>query len=110
VVNGKVVTRAKLPEETKLVLRVDAPPVASIDESDAEAMSLALRAGRRDFSRRVPRDLALPLRSSKTGCGVYTVVIAPQVFVEVASIAEWWNERQPAHGVTRPENFEEFRN
>lgn len=43
VVNGKVVTRAKFPERTKLVLQVDTPaPIASIDESDSEAMGLAL--------------------------------------------------------------------
>lgn len=42
-VNGKVVTRAKFPEGTKLVLQVDTPaPVAAIDESDAEAIGLAL--------------------------------------------------------------------
>lgn len=47
VVNGKIVTRAKLPEGTKLVLVVDDPkPSIGIDEDDEQAFDEAAAAVR----------------------------------------------------------------
>ncbi len=50
VVNGKVVTRAKFPEGTKLLLEVDAPPpIVELDAEDELAIDRALasvRAGK----------------------------------------------------------------
>jgi hypothetical protein len=43
VVNGKVVTRAKFPEGTKLVLQVDEPaPIVELDAEDERAIDRAL--------------------------------------------------------------------
>jgi hypothetical protein len=43
VVNGKVVTRAKFPEGTKLILQVeDAAPVVELDAEDEKAIDRAL--------------------------------------------------------------------
>ena len=48
VVNGKIVTRAKFPEGTKLVLVVDAPrPPLVIDEEDKKAFDEAAAAMRK---------------------------------------------------------------
>lgn len=50
VVNGKVVTRAKFPEGTRLVLQVeDAAPIVELDAEDEQAIDRALasvRAGK----------------------------------------------------------------
>jgi hypothetical protein len=50
VVNGKVVTRAKFPEGTKLILQVDeVEPIVSLDAEDEHAIDRALasvRAGK----------------------------------------------------------------
>jgi len=50
VVNGKVVTRTKFPEGTKLILQVEeAAPVVELDADDAQAIDRALasvRAGK----------------------------------------------------------------
>lgn len=43
VVNGKVVTRAKFPEGTKLVLQVEEPaPIVELDAEDERAIDQAL--------------------------------------------------------------------
>jgi len=43
VVNGKVVTRAKFPEGTKLLLEVEAPaPIVELDAEDEQAIDRAL--------------------------------------------------------------------
>ena len=43
VVNGKVVTRAKFPEGTKLILQVeDAAPIVELDAEDEKAIDRAL--------------------------------------------------------------------
>lgn len=42
-VNGKVVTRAKFPEGTKLLLEVEAPaPIVELDAEDEQAIDRAL--------------------------------------------------------------------
>jgi hypothetical protein len=49
VVNGKIVTRAKFPEGTKLILQVDEPVAIELDEEDEAAIERALssvRAGK----------------------------------------------------------------
>jgi hypothetical protein len=49
VVNGKIVTRAKFPEGTKLIVQVDAPEAIELDEEDEAAIERALstvRAGK----------------------------------------------------------------
>jgi hypothetical protein len=60
VVKGKVVTRAKFPEGTKLLLVVDEPqPEVELDAEDVEAIRRArasIRAGRK-----VPMDLLFKL-------------------------------------------------
>lgn len=60
VVKGKVVTRAKFPEGTKLLLVVDEPqPEVELDDEDVEAIRGArasIRAGRK-----VPMDLLFKL-------------------------------------------------
>jgi len=60
VVKGKVVTRAKFPEGTKLLLVVDEPqPEVELDDEDVEAIRRArasIRAGRK-----VPMDLLFKL-------------------------------------------------
>lgn len=51
VVNGKVVTKAKLPEGTKLLLVIDEPqPAVELDDEDVAAIRRArasIRAGRK---------------------------------------------------------------
>ena len=60
VVKGKVVTKAKFPEGTKLLLVVDEPqPEVELDEEDVEAIRRArasIRAGRK-----IPMDLLFKL-------------------------------------------------
>jgi uncharacterized 2Fe-2S/4Fe-4S cluster protein (DUF4445 family) len=60
VVKGRVVTRAKFPEGTKLLLVVDEPqPEVELDDEDVEAIRRArasIRAGRK-----VPMDLLFKL-------------------------------------------------
>lgn len=60
VVKGKVVTKAKFPEGTKLLLVVDEPqPEVELDDEDVEAIRRArasIRAGRK-----VPMDLLFKL-------------------------------------------------
>jgi hypothetical protein len=50
VINGEIVTRAKFPEGTKLLLIVDEPPSIDLDDEDVAAIRRAcasLRAGRK---------------------------------------------------------------
>ena len=60
VVKGKVVTKAKFPEGTKLLLVVDEPqPEVELDDEDVEAIRRArasIRAGRK-----IPMDLLFSL-------------------------------------------------
>ncbi|MGE0404024.1 MAG: hypothetical protein AB7T06_45375 [Kofleriaceae bacterium] len=60
VVKGRIVTRAKFPEGTRLLLVVDEPqPEVELDEQDVEAIRRArasIRAGRK-----VPMDLLFKL-------------------------------------------------
>ncbi len=60
VVKGKVVTKAKFPEGTKLLLVVDEPqPEVELDDEDVEAIRRArasIRAGRK-----IPMDLLFKL-------------------------------------------------
>ena len=60
VVKGKVVTKAKFPEGTKLLLVVDEPqPEVELDDEDVEAVRRArasIRAGRK-----IPMDLLFKL-------------------------------------------------
>lgn len=60
VIKGKVVTRAKFPEGTKLLIVVDEPqPEVELDDEDVEAIRRArasIRAGRK-----VPMDLLFKL-------------------------------------------------
>jgi hypothetical protein len=47
VVKGKIVTRAKFPEGTKLLLLVDEPqPAVELDDDDLEALDAAITAAR----------------------------------------------------------------
>jgi hypothetical protein len=99
VVDGKIATRTKFPEGTKLVLQVEEPaPVVELDAKDERATDRALASVREGRGISLDKFHALLERLCHRSVvtDACTVVIAPEAVIEASEIAAWWNENRLA--------------